>query len=204
MPYNDLNGSSSQIAKKNLYNVFTTHQAIGSTSLANLHLDFIDPKKHVWAGTANSSGNFYLWDATHNKWILVNDPNGVNTFNGNITGYSPNFCVYTASGDKTKSLANDTWTNIAEIAVVPGGWYLITAHVQFAANKNGARALNVRTSSAAANVDSKVQPSQSGVTEMAYFTIHADSATKIYLNAWQNSGGALNVTSASLSTLRLK
>ena len=199
---NDLNGSSSQVAKRNVVNTFTTTQVIGTTSASNVSLILNENKRQAWLGTANGGGDLYLYDATNAKPIIISTKAGVNTFNGNINGYSPNFCVYTTTNGNNISCPSSTSTKVAEIAVVPGACYILHSEIEFSSNTQGARSLYHGASTSGANV--KVSPCQSGVTKITHCKFHIDpSVTKLNLIAWQNSGSTLTV-SGSMSLLRLK
>jgi hypothetical protein len=191
------------VAKRNVTNTFTTTQVIGTTSSSNVSLILNENKRQAWLGTANGGGDLYLWDTTNNKSIISSTKAGVNTFYGNITGYSPNFCTFTTASGNNVSCATEVYTKIAEIAVVPGAWYIVSSSLEFNANKNGARTL-YDGGNASVGTTVKVSPSQSGITKLTHCKFHSDSSiTKLYLIAWQNSGSALTV-SGSISLLRLK
>lgn len=48
-----------------------------------------DGKRTVWAGTANGTGDFFIYDSTNSKSILRSNLDGTNTFNGLANGNLP-------------------------------------------------------------------------------------------------------------------
>lgn len=45
-----------------------------------------DQHRKIWAGIKNGNGAFYVWDATHNKSVLISHEDGTNTFDGYSVG----------------------------------------------------------------------------------------------------------------------
>lgn len=64
-------------------------------------------RRHVWAGFANSGGDFYLWDATNRKEILGAPSNGVVRLNGVYFRINNGVAQYSTNGT--------TWTNFNNV-----------------------------------------------------------------------------------------
>ncbi len=63
--------------------VMTGHLQMGTDTMENSpNVYWRDKNRSIWAGTANGSGNFYLWDATNNKRIISSATEGTNVFEG--------------------------------------------------------------------------------------------------------------------------
>ncbi len=69
----------------------TGHLHLGSDTMANSpNIYWNDKNRSIWAGTANSEGAFYLWDATNGKGIIISNPGGAdNRFLGTASGNLP-------------------------------------------------------------------------------------------------------------------
>jgi len=153
---------------------------------------------------------------------------GETTFEGNITSEAqitssgqPRCMVYSTAG--TQSIANNSYTNSEDLSftsqtydvsglfaptsttvTIPAGYdglYIIQAQVTFAANATGVRRIGlyinstesarVNTTDADATEDSRLQIS---------FVAQLVSGNTIQCRAFQNSGGALNVTHGVANT----
>lgn len=191
---NEVNSSltnlSSQAARKNVNNVFTTSQTIGSTSLANLSLHWIDPRRHVWAGTANSNGSYYIWDTTNNKAILSSDASGNNAFNGNITGFANGISTF-IDDSSTASLASGDG-GILTARYPTGSLFFVMVKVAFAANTSGTRSVGITTSNGSRLLQ-KVSACSSGKTILTASDIVGYTSNGIGLWVAQNSGSTLSI-----------
>lgn len=69
----------------------TGHLHLGNDTMTNSpNIYWNDKNRSIWAGTANSEGAFYLWDATNGKGIIVSNPGGAdNRFLGTASGNLP-------------------------------------------------------------------------------------------------------------------
>lgn len=92
----------------------------------NRRIDFISPKRHIWAGHANSNGNFYLYDTTNNKSILSSTAAGVSTFHGNAASATN---ADTVDGKHASDLQN--YNNLTNKPTIPNS-------VAVKGNKEGA------------------------------------------------------------------
>lgn len=94
------------------------------------------------------------------------------------------------------SAANSTATAVASISLEAGSW-LIIGRALFSANSTGSRQLKLSESSGdtSNSVSSMTSLGASPGTLIAEVTwTYSNTSTKtVYLNAWQNSGGALSI-----------
>lgn len=69
----------------------TGHLHLGNDTMTNSpNIYWNDKNRSIWAGTANSEGAFYLWDATNGKGIIISNPGGAdNRFLGTASGNLP-------------------------------------------------------------------------------------------------------------------
>lgn len=97
------------------------------------------------------------------------------------------------------SVPTATDTTLCNSGSLAAGTYLLQCMAQFAASSSGRRVLFLATSSTGANINRYTQiigaPSPSNYTQMSFtYPVTITSATTFYLRAYQNSGGAINVT----------
>lgn len=69
----------------------TGHLHLGNDTTTNSpNIYWNDKNRSIWAGTENSKGAFYLWDATNGKGIIISNPGGAdNRFLGTASGNLP-------------------------------------------------------------------------------------------------------------------
>lgn len=120
-----------------------------------------------------------LISSTHTKVITANGP--------------------TVTRDQdTTSLATGTWTNLASFTLGVGVW-LITAIGRFTANATGRRSIVLTTTSAGSTSFARefadTSAAVTGGQTMAQFAVPYNNTTSrtVYLTAFQNSGGSLDV-----------
>ena len=138
----------------------------------------------------------------------------VATFNGNPANIGPTICQVTASA--VQSISNTTWTTLNwnqntydpnglhntvttndNIFVKTPGWYRLTALVNFTANATGSRQIrflhqgNVIDRSTAVGAGS----ASADTVLVSNILIYANSGDNLRVEAYQGSGGALNVKS---------
>lgn len=115
---------------------------------------------------------------------------------------------YGASRSTAKSIPNDVDTEVLTVKVGATGTYLILGQVHFAGNKTGYRHVKFMSDDGKGSFGGvKVAASTSGATNVQAFSMSAAGLPANYtvrLYAAQNSGAALNVTSAWLTAIRLK
>lgn len=97
------------------------------------------------------------------------------------------------------SVPTATDTTLCNSGSLSAGTYLLQCIAQFAASSSGRRVLFLTTSSKGATINRYTQiigaPSPSNYTQMSFtYPVTITSATTFYLRAYQNSGGAINVT----------
>lgn len=114
----------------------------------------------------------------------------------------------TTSNLSDKSIANNTIVNLGSVTLNKG-LYLMYGTATFAANSTGYRRLIFADSSTGSSSDRfsvlSVAASADGVTQLqlAWVKNISENSTKVYLNARQTSGGALNVTYPGIRYVKL-
>ena len=104
----------------------------------------------------------------------------------------------TIASGTTKSLTNNSNTNITNYTLSAGLW-LINVHASFASSSVGRRAVFFSNSStggaASVNVNANMMAVNGATTVLDWTTVlDPTSSTKYYINGFQNSGSALTVT----------
>lgn len=116
--------------------------------------------------------------------------------NNAITNIVANLGAITTASD-TISVPSGTGKALCSVTLDAGTW-LIEGVVEFAANSTGVRAANLNIASGSTNnsiTGCRVGAASSGTTDLPVQWVTKRTAqTTIYLNAYQNSGGALSVT----------
>lgn len=79
-------------------------------------------RRHVWAGFANSAGDFYLWDTTNRKEILSAPSNGAVRLNGIYFRINNGVAQYSTDGTTWKNFKNPTGTK----SITANGKYDVT------------------------------------------------------------------------------
>lgn len=105
------------------------------------------------------------------------------------------------------SVASGTVKNVASRSLAAGTW-LVIGSAEFATNATGRRAIQLATTTTGDAIQltaRDVQSPVSGAVTLCNFTtiIQPTATTTYYLNAYQNSGSALNVT-PQLQCIRIK
>lgn len=102
-------------------------------------------------------------------------------------------------------MTDSTWTKIVQLAIPSAGTYIAIARVRFDKNANGSRAVNISTTSASSVIQNNSKPNENSVITQIQcsYPFTCTGATTIYLNAWQSSGGKLNVFSGAGTEMRL-
>lgn len=119
--------------------------------------------------------------------------------------------VVTTDISTAVSVADSTWTTVGSVALAAGVWVLV-GHVNFGANATGRRAIALTTASDSVGSAAEQrqgftsQPAASGTGTgvNGVRIVVLTSAATYNLNAYQNSGAALNVSGGCLRTVRIK
>lgn len=167
---------------------------------------FLSQKKLVFAESLQSvvdapSGETVVasWEFHENNYCpnigIRMGSNSIITGNGDLadTGH-----YYSATPSEI-SLAASTWKTTASLALTAGK-YIISGTVRFAGNSTGRRMALLSTSANSSSdlgiiyVDTVKGFSDGGGFNFAHFCapLQLGSSNTVYLNAWQNSGGALS------------
>jgi len=105
------------------------------------------------------------------------------------------------------SVPNATNTTVSMVSLTPG-WYIIQGVCKFAPNATGIRNLHFSLSADAAEQNRFASASGSGsadgrTTLQTMWIRHITADAVIYLNAYQNSGAALNITYPGIIALKI-
>ena len=135
------------------------------------------------------------------------DGNGRNIVNTYRPKSDPGV-YYGASLTTAKSIPNDVEIEILTVTAAVTGIYMILGQVNFVSNKTGLRYILFKNNAADGSFGGvQVGASQSGKTQVQAFGVGAyaiGAGEKVRLYAKQNSGAALNVSTAYMSLVRLK
>lgn len=104
------------------------------------------------------------------------------------------------SFDNTASTYHSTSANTDRITIPAGlgGYYLIGAHVEFAANSTNRRGIRLIHSVGSAVIAAEEQQSTANDMGLSITTLWSLAATEyVTVQVWQNSGGALNVQASA-------
>lgn len=164
------------------------------TSSGYPYIRYRDTDDKGYQLVVNASGIRYQTQASSSaSWVTVwgleaNDANGK-----------------TAS---TVSAANATDTTLCNSGSLAAGTYVLIGTASFASSATGRRALFLSTSSTGGVINrwarTTVPPTSGGVTQVQVVMLaNFTSATTVYLRAYQNSGGALNITDAGIQFIKL-
>lgn len=104
------------------------------------------------------------------------------------------------------AFADSTWKSAAALNNLPAGKYLLIGTVGFASNSTGGRYAVISTTNASGseiNFHARTASGAYGATRIHVITqVNITSAATYHLNAYQNSGGSLNVT-GRLTAIRI-
>ena len=102
------------------------------------------------------------------------------------------------------TIANATQTNVASIANVPAGTYLVHGRIIYSANATGVRDIGIVTSATSGTMDDTRPATPAGNTTISstLFLTLSSSGT-IYMHGYQNSGSTLDVSSIVLQAYKL-
>ena len=160
----------------------------------------------VGKGSSSTPSNARTLDWSGNE-VLAGDLtiNG-STSVGTALGVIGDTVVATVASANPVTVANNTWTQCVSITI-PKGTYLIIGMLGFTANTTGVRGITISAVSGDDGIAAArllVNTCASGQTrfQTVYYTEISKSGT-FYLNAYQTSGGNLNVLYAMLRSVRL-
>lgn len=143
-------------------------------------------------------------------YIYLNDDDKVEVnadmiVNGDlyVKGHSsPVGALVTASLSANKNIANQTVTELFSFDLAPGAW-IVQCSVRYPSNATGRRYANLSTVSAENVADITNNAVNGGVTQLTFVKIvYPSKTTTYYVNAYQNSGGALTMPSGTNNGIR--
>ena len=144
--------------------------------------------------------------------ILKNWKTNIESTIDELYGESTGTVVSTSLGDgNTKSIPNNTWTEVLKITLSPGTW-IINGRATFAYNATGYRSISITTRDAATkpattnfNVcqDPLTEGSGSTMLTNVCYAYELTQDTVYYLHAIHTRGSALNITAAGLVAVKI-
>ena len=176
-------------------------------------------------GVGSGGINRGVYDGTLGEWILyrnsltahTNVVTGDTTVTGSLKvgNHSTAIGTVTDSNSTTaKSCASGTWTDSNSLVTVTAGTYVISANLNFAAGTAKRRGIRIQTSTDGGSTYSTLSNSQilfGGSTTSQTIYTHTSGITsttssnglKIKLQAYQDTGAAINISSSYLRVVRI-
>ena len=176
-------------------------------------------------GIGTGGVNRGVYDGTFNEWLIyrnsltahTNVINGDTTITGSlkIGNHSTAIGTVTDSNSSTaKSCASGTWTDTNSLVTVTAGVYVISANLNFAAATAKRRGARIQVSTDGGTTYSNLTNAQilyGGSTTSQTIYIHtggiasttSSNGLKIKLQAYQDTGAAINITSSYLRVVRI-
>ena len=152
----------------------------------------VNEKDKPYVLVQNSSGNS----------LFSIEKNGSITHNGNTIGQT-----YVNSFTDNKAISNAVWANTGVNITLPAGTYVIMGSVHFANAKGGRRAIRFASGSTGLAYTEQIVPVDSNATInsalQCQWIISPTSQTTYNLQAFQASGGRINMTSSYIKAVRI-
>lgn len=130
------------------------------------------------------------------------EKNGSITHNGNKIGQT-----YVDSFTNNKAISNAVWANTGVNITLPAGTYVIMGSVHFANAKGGRRAIRFASGSTGLAYTEQIVPVDSNATInsalQCQWIVSPTSQTTYNLQAFQASGGSINMTSSYIKAVRI-
>lgn len=130
------------------------------------------------------------------------EKNGSITHNGNTIGQT-----YVNSFTDNKAISNAVWANTGVHITLPAGTYVIMGSVHFANAKGGRRAIRFASGSTGLAYTEQIVPVDSNATInsalQCQWIVSPTSQTTYNLQAFQASGGRINMTSSYIKAVRI-
>ena len=130
------------------------------------------------------------------------EKNGSITHNGNTIGQT-----YVDSFTNNKAISNAAWANTGVNITLPAGTYVIMGSVHFANAKGGRRAIRFASGSTDLAYTEQIVPVDSNATInsalQCQWIVSPTSQTTYNLQAFQASGGSINMTSSYIKAVRI-
>lgn len=130
------------------------------------------------------------------------EKNGSITHNGNTIGQT-----YVNSFTDNKAISNAVWANTGANITLPAGTYVIMGSVHFANAKGGRRAIRFTSGSTGLAYTEQIVPVDSNATInsalQCQWIVSPTSQTTYNLQAFQASGGSINMTSSYIKAVRI-
>ncbi len=167
---------------------------------------------HMGAGGINRG----VFDDTEEKWIVYRNDNGVNIPHDLYVGghSTPIGTVVDASSQTAKSIPSASWTDTNSLATVTAGVYIVSCTVSFAAATAKRRGIRIAFSTDGGSKYSTLSNSSmvfGGSTTSQTTTVHtsgianttSSKGLKLKIQAYQDTGAAVNATSTNMKVVRI-
>lgn len=152
----------------------------------------VNEKDKPYVLVQNSSGNS----------LFSIEKNGSITHNGNTIGQT-----YVNSFTDNKAISNAVWANTGVNITLPAGTYVIMGSIHFANAKGGRRAIRFASGSTGLAYTEQIVPVDSNATInsalQCQWIVSPTSQTTYNLQAFQASGGRINMTSSYIKAVRI-
>lgn len=152
----------------------------------------VNEKDKPYVLVQNSNGNS----------LFSIEKNGSITHNGNTIGQT-----YVNSFTDNKAISNAVWANTGVNITLPAGTYVIMGSVHFANAKGGRRAIRFASGSTGLAYTEQIVPVDSNATInsalQCQWIVSPTSQTTYNLQAFQASGGRINMTSSYIKAVRI-
>lgn len=152
----------------------------------------VNEKDNPYVLVQNSSGDS----------LFSIEKNGSITHNGNTIGQT-----YVNSFTDNKAISNAVWANTGANITLPAGTYVIMGSVHFANAKGGRRAIRFTSGSTGLAYTEQIVPVDSNATInsalQCQWIVSPTSQTTYNLQAFQASGGRINMTSSYIKAVRI-
>lgn len=201
----------------------TFEVALATRHTANITMEKASPSVTLTNGTnsvslhVGSGGvNRGVYDNTGDKWLIYQNANGANIPQSlYIGGHSTAIGTISDSNSSTaKSVSSGTWTDTNSLVTVTAGVYVISANLNFATGTAKRRGARIQVSTDGGSTYSNLTNSQilyGGSTTSQTIYVHtsgiasttSSNGLKIKLQAYQDTGAAINVTSSYLRVVRI-
>lgn len=120
-----------------------------------------------------------------------------------VANKEPELNYYVGSISSAVTLQNNSFASVVSIEL-PAGFYYLHGYVRYVANGTGFRKINISTTDSwAGNVDIANAIANDNTALNTWTWISLDAPATVYLNAFQTSGGELDVNVARLIAMKL-
>lgn len=185
-------GANTEFGNWKISNTRITSSNTISMGAKEAGIMIVNEKDKPYVLVQNSSGNS----------LFSIEKNGSITHNGNTIGQT-----YVNSFTDNKAISNAVWANTGVNITLPAGTYVIMGSVHFANAKGGGRAIRFASGSTGLAYTEQIVPVDSNATInsalQCQWIVSPTSQTTYNLQAFQASGGRINMTSSYIKAVRI-